>query len=524
MAEATLNSLNAKLDTGNKIATETRDGINVLVENARAQMAMAEQNRYEDLAKEKTITKKSSSSSSATGALPDFDKLKTPLGLITAGITFAAGTIYGWFQQTFIIITKLAKVFVPIIKLFDKIKFPNVRLAIGTISSTIRTIVSSIIFLGKMFYDLTKELLVDIGRPVAKLLAKQLNFIVDPIRKFGAFMGSLVKSIIPTSKIITSFSGKGAQIFKMIGSLGRFFPFLGMAFSRILYPITAIYGVITGFMEGFKEGGILGGIEGAITKTFNLLVGAPIDLLINIGGWILGKLGFDESAQALKDFSFQQFFKDMIGGVFNYAKGAVDWVVGLFTGTKAEDNEPEGLSIKDIIFGGIGDMFSGALGLFGQFKDKVVNLIKNYDILGFVNTIVSGALNAITFPIRFLVNNIIELIASSIPNELFGFEIPGAEKARNVLRSFKLQEIDVGATIGAITGAGNTSGNQIAGAVGEREALAGAGAGNTTIVDASTNSTGGNTSLNMGDTSTEDKSNGRGMYEGMYGNPYLMGR
>lgn len=524
MAEATLNSLNAKLDTGNKIATETRDGINILVQNAKAQMALSEQNRYEDLAKEKIVTKKESSSSSI-GTLPDFDKLKTPFGLITAGITFAAGTIFGWFQQTYLAIRTLAKVILPVGSFLEKSKWTTwIPKTMRAIFAPIKVLVSGLLFLGKAYFNIFKDIGKYLSTPVVKLLAKQLNFIVDPIRKFGAFMGSLVKAITPTSKIITSFTGKGAQIFKMISSLGRFFPFLGMAFSRILYPITAIYGVITGFMEGFKEGGILGGIEGAITKTFNLLIGAPIDLLINIGGWILGKLGFDESAQALKDFSFQQFFKDMVGGVFNYAKGAVDWVVGLFTGTKAEDNEPEGLSIKDIIFGGISDMFSGALGLFGQFKDKVVNLIKNYDILGFANTIVSGALNAITFPIRFLFNSIIELIASSIPNKLLGIEVPGAEAARNALRSFKLQEIDVGATISAISGLGNTSGNQIAGAVGENEALAGAGAGNTTIVDASTNSTGGNTSLNMGDTSTEDKSNGRGMYEGMYGNPYLMGR
>ena len=61
------------------------------------------------------------------------------------------------------------------------------------------------------------------------------------------------------------------------------------------------------------------------------MIGMPLDLLKDGVAWILEKFGFDDSADALKSFSFSKLISDMIGGLFSFIGKAIDWVKLLFT-------------------------------------------------------------------------------------------------------------------------------------------------------------------------------------------------
>lgn len=109
---------------------------------------------------------------------------------------------------------------------------------------------------------------------------------------------------------------------------------LGKVLGKIFFPIGFLmtaYDVIKGAIAGYEEGGFLGGLEGAVTGLFNSLVGMPLDLLKSAVAWALGKLGFDETAEAVSSFSFSTIISDTVGGIFDFIKSAFNWVGTLFT-------------------------------------------------------------------------------------------------------------------------------------------------------------------------------------------------
>jgi len=90
-----------------------------------------------------------------------------------------------------------------------------------------------------------------------------------------------------------------------------------------------------------------GSIGLALTEGFSTLyatiIGFVPDLLKDVVSWIARKLGFDEAADAMDDFSFTDWLQDGIAGIFDslritfmkaingvigYVNGALDWIPG----------------------------------------------------------------------------------------------------------------------------------------------------------------------------------------------------
>ena len=164
---------------------------------------------------------------------------------------------------------------------------------------------------------------------VTSTFGKKSGFanIGDKFDKFKKSIKSNWKKVkLVIEPMIKSFKATFGTIKAFAFGLGRF---LG----RLLWPITlliALFDTYKGAKEGAKEGGIMGGIQGGLTGLINSLIAAPLDLLKKGVAWILGKLGFDKESEALKSFSFKQFFTDLIGGIFGFIKKAVAWVKLLF--------------------------------------------------------------------------------------------------------------------------------------------------------------------------------------------------
>jgi len=127
--------------------------------------------------------------------------------------------------------------------------------------------------------------------------------------------------------------GKGGPVFGFISRLGqittkvgKLFSFLkpiGNALGKLFIPITVVYGIIDavqGFIKGYQDGGFIDGILTAIGSVLGGLIGMPLDFLKNILAFVAEKLGFDQVAEAMKDFSFNELIENVFGGIVDFFK------------------------------------------------------------------------------------------------------------------------------------------------------------------------------------------------------------
>ena len=75
------------------------------------------------------------------------------------------------------------------------------------------------------------------------------------------------------------------------------------------------------------------------------IITAPIDLLIDGVAWVVGKLGFDDLSESLKNFSYADAVKNVIMAPINLLKKGVSWVLSKLG--FGEDGEGEG-DISDV--------------------------------------------------------------------------------------------------------------------------------------------------------------------------------
>ena len=189
-----------------------------------------------------------------------------------------------------------------------------------------------------------------------------ITFIKDHIVGVGVFIGGIAALF-------------GGTILKAAGSLLKTVRTLGKVFGKLFLPFTIVMGLvgaITGFIEGFKEGDILGGIKGAITGLVNTVVAAPLDLLKDGVAWVLGKMGFENAAEALESFSFSDLFTSMIEKLFSVVSSIIDWIGSIFNvdigGMLTSMLEGLGFAsgfITDIIFAPIDAAINWVMGMFG---------------------------------------------------------------------------------------------------------------------------------------------------------------
>ena len=165
------------------------------------------------------------------------------------------------------------------------------------------------------------------------------------------------------------------SVLKMARTFGQTVGKLGKVFGKIFLPFTIAMGAfaaITGFIEGFKEGGILEGLKQGVISLFDMLVAAPLDLLKDGVAWVLGKMGFENAADALESFSFSDLFTSMIEKLFSTVSSAIDWIGSIFNvdigGMLTSMLEGLGFAsgfITDIIFAPIDAAINWVMGMFG---------------------------------------------------------------------------------------------------------------------------------------------------------------
>ena len=152
---------------------------------------------------------------------------------------------------------------------------------------------------------------------LSKIMAK-VRAPFDAVMDMAGKAGDMVKGAF-------AIFDEGSALMKSLSSIGRII-------GRLFYPITLIMTVwdtVKGAIQGFEDEGFIGAIQGAITGLINGVIGAPLDLLKDIMAWVLKKFGFDDTADALKGFSIQDFISRAIDSIFDIFKNVINGIIEL---------------------------------------------------------------------------------------------------------------------------------------------------------------------------------------------------
>ena len=162
--------------------------------------------------------------------------------------------------------------------------------------------------------------------------------------------------------------GSAGPLQSIIEPIKKFGRFVG----KLFLPLTIILGIfdgVSGFMKEYEDtGSIVDGIRGAVVGIVDGFIGTFVRLITDLVGMALEFLGLDNLGKFVTEFGekITGFFSDAIGGI-------VDIITGIFT-----------LDF-DRILGGFGNLFSGVGNFFLTVLtapiDMAVNFIK--DIFGF---------------------------------------------------------------------------------------------------------------------------------------------
>ena len=194
-------------------------------------------------------------------------------------------------------------------------------------NAIVRFVLSPLKLLGKL------SIFQKIGRLIDRVRNAYLAFsftgFFDKLKGFFSTIGRFLSRV---SKSITGFfSGvsklTGLSLIFRIGAL--FLRFIAWP----LQIIIGLYGGITAALKKFNEGGTARELVMAFTiGVYDILVGATLNLLTDLLGWVAKKLGFEQFGQSLQDLDFS--FDSIKTGMINLKNSITDYFFNLLQRAK----------------------------------------------------------------------------------------------------------------------------------------------------------------------------------------------
>jgi hypothetical protein len=397
MAEATLNDVTAILQEQNEEQGKTTSAVAALVQRIQGLIDIQKRSILDEAEATREGGRNGGTEPpSATGGLGD---AKSPFGIgdaLLAGAALSLATLGTFFNQEIEeVVQQIRDAFLKFIVDLQKIAFSINNLLVKPIN--------------------------------VKLLALIDSFKAGPIGKaidafFDAFRGTFRFISGALGRAVTLVSGGMTALLPSF----EFLKGIGKIFSRLFLPLTIFitaWDTVKGFIEGFEEEGIVGGIKGAVIGFFNSLIFAPLDLLKQASAFVLNKLGFENAANFLNSFSFQDLYTNYIDSLFSIVGQVGNFISELLT-----ERIP---SLASDLYKSIGNSFEN---LTEQLRInfevallKVVTLIQNIPdrLVQFLSDNLRISIPKIAIPIPgFLGGG--ELVIAE-PNEI---GVPGGETAR----------------------------------------------------------------------------------------------
>jgi len=132
------------------------------------------------------------------------------------------------------------------------------------------------------------------------------------VSNFARSMKRITRTVGRVFSGISRISGL-TQFLRLGLGLIKAVPILG----QIVMVIQGIFGFVKGAIEGWKTGGVFGAITGGLIGMWDAVIGSLGNLIADIIGWILKKLGFEALGEFFSNLDFT------ISGMWNGIKGAL---------------------------------------------------------------------------------------------------------------------------------------------------------------------------------------------------------
>jgi len=176
--------------------------------------------------------------------------------------------------------------------------------------------------LGKLRVDMAKEFARVFKAISPKRIQTIVKAVVAPLSKIGAFLGNLGKTIGGGAKAI----GKLIPFVSKFASIGKtFLRFLGPV-GLVIQAFVGLFSGITRAVATFKAGGSIFAVIGSFfSGIFDALIGSVVNLLADVLGFIVKKLGFEKLGEMITNIDFTTdgigraivMVVDKIKGAFN---------------------------------------------------------------------------------------------------------------------------------------------------------------------------------------------------------------
>ena len=141
-------------------------------------------------------------------------------------------------------------------------------------------------------------------------------------------IGRFFNGIIPTIKKISGAFTRGLAAFSKLSGISFLLRIGGLFLRFIAWPLQLVIGLFGGLTEGlkkYKEGGGMFEVLGAFMKgVYDAIVGATLNLIADIAGWVLKKLGFTKLGEAIQDLDFS--FDSIMRGVINLKNSILNFI------------------------------------------------------------------------------------------------------------------------------------------------------------------------------------------------------
>jgi len=265
---------------------------------------------------------------------------KKDLGDLTKILLIATGAAIlikfaGKFQKVLAPVLKfLFETLIPGFKeLFATImKSPTGFLGIGGVATLATTAVSRYGASVRGFFtgiiNGLKTLRLDMGKEFTKFLGKGkiisgFRKVLAPIGRIGTFIGNLTKAIGDGAKAISKF----IPFVKSFATIGKnFIRFLGPV-GLVVQAFVGLFSGITRAISTFKAGGSIFAVIGSFfSGIFDALIGSVVNLLADLLGFIVKKLGFEKLGEFISNLDFTT------EGISNGIKFVIDKIKGFFIG------------------------------------------------------------------------------------------------------------------------------------------------------------------------------------------------
>jgi len=242
------------------------------------------------------------------------------------------------------------------------------KAAVNERITAVRTAVTSGMERVKSFLSIGEE------SKLGKAIASFKSFFA-PITELFTSAAEAIKGLAPAEggplSRIKNIAARIGGYFKSLGTvIGKVAGLVGKLFAPIAVVIT-LFDTVKGAIDGYAEGGILGGLEGAITGFFNSLITKPLDLVKDAVAWVVSKLGFTDTAESIKSFSFTKLFNDIVGSIFDGVKGAINVIKDLFTFGEEDKTLLGALGkLTDLVYAPVNMAINFVKGLFGFSSEE----------------------------------------------------------------------------------------------------------------------------------------------------------